>query len=78
MEAPHQAPSKSGRVTDHWVTGNFSVRPRAPAGYDASRLNQAPRLLAKTSHGLADWTAQDLPEWFERLCTKLSDGASGP
>lgn len=47
------------------------------AVYDASQLNQAPRLLAKTSHGQADWTAQDLPEWFERLYTELSDGASG-
>ena len=28
------------------------------AVYDASRLNQAPRLLAKTSLGLADWLAQ--------------------
>lgn len=48
------------------------------AVYDASRLNQAPRLLAKTSHGQADWTAQDLPEWFERLYTELTNGASGP
>lgn len=47
------------------------------AVYDASRLNQAPRLLAKTSLGQADWVAQDLPEWFERLYTELSDGASG-
>lgn len=48
------------------------------AVYDASRLNQAPRLLVKTSHGQADWTAQDLPEWFGRLYTELSDGASVP
>jgi predicted ABC-type ATPase len=48
------------------------------AVYDASRLNQAPRLLAKTSHGQADWTAQDLPEWFERLYTALSNGGAGP
>jgi predicted ABC-type ATPase len=47
------------------------------AVYDASRLNQAPRLLAKTSLGQADWVTQDLPEWFERLYTQLSDGASG-
>ncbi len=47
------------------------------AVYDASRLNQAPRLLAKTSLGTADWVARDLPEWFERLYAELSDGASG-
>jgi predicted ABC-type ATPase len=47
------------------------------AVYDASRLNQAPRPLAKTSLGEADWVAQDLPEWFERLYTELSGGASG-
>ncbi len=47
------------------------------AVYDASRLNQAPRLLAKTSLGQADWVTQDLPEWFERLYAELSDGASG-
>lgn len=47
------------------------------AVYDASRLNQAPRLLAKTSLGKADWVAQDLPEWFERLYAELFDGASG-
>ena len=48
------------------------------AVYDASRLNQAPRLLARSSHGQADWTAQDLPEWFERLYAELSAAASGP
>lgn len=47
------------------------------AVFDASSLNQAPRLLAKTSLGQADWVAQDLPEWFEHLYAELSDAASG-
>jgi predicted ABC-type ATPase len=47
------------------------------AVFDASRLNQAPRLLAKISAGQADWVTQDLPEWFERLYPELSDEASG-
>ncbi|MBU6407671.1 MAG: zeta toxin family protein [Alphaproteobacteria bacterium] len=47
------------------------------AVFDASSLNQAPRLLAKTSLGQADWVAQDLPEWFEHLYEELSDAASG-
>jgi predicted ABC-type ATPase len=46
------------------------------AVHDASRLNQAPRLLAKTSVGQADWVAQDLPKWVGRLYTKLSGEAS--
>jgi predicted ABC-type ATPase len=45
--------------------------------YDASRLNQPPRLLAKTTLGQAHWGAQDLPEWFQRLYIELSCGVSG-
>lgn len=47
------------------------------AVYDASPLNQAPRLLAKTSLGLADWLAQDLPAWFESLYADLLEARAG-
>jgi predicted ABC-type ATPase len=47
------------------------------AVYDASRLNQAPRLLAKTSLGLADWLAQELPAWFESLYADLLERSAG-
>jgi predicted ABC-type ATPase len=47
------------------------------AVYDASPLNQAPRLLARTSLGRADWLAQELPAWFESLYADLLDWRAG-
>jgi len=79
-EGGHPVPEKKIReryVRNQKLIHDAILMADRGAVYDASRLNQAPRLLAKTSLGLADWLAQELPAWFESLYADLLERSAG-